>query len=633
MQLGLGIKMGLAFLLTVVISIGPLLIVQQQEVSSILHTEAINTANALVDKSAQEINYEIDKAMNVARTLKSAVEGQKETTSSEGPSRRSAIDILVKVLFQDSSFLAAWTGWMPDAFDGKDAEFAMAEGRAPADFGPNSDIAKYHDATGRFVPYLYRSGKGFVGEPLQGYEDTGIVGEYFLGPIATGQETVVEPYTFHFTDGSTVFMTSLCTPIKDRSGKTVGMTAIDVSLEGLSEKVRSIKPLEAGTVALVSNRGNIIAHPDQELVTKPILETHFGQGMPKEIVDAIEEGKRFSEVVKNLPAYQEDSYLVAVPIVIGQSTTPWSIVATVPMSAVTQTASRISRLGLIMGAVAVVLGLFVAVLSIKFLVGGLIRRIRVVIDSLNREASAMRQNADSIAATSHELAEGAHTQEAGVRQTSDALGEMASSTAQNVNTAKNTREITERTVSLIVDGAAEVAEMGKAMHAIDKSSGRTSEIIKTIEGIAFQTNLLALNAAVEAARAGEAGKGFAVVADEVRSLAARSAGAARDTSALITDTVENVRSGTAIADRLEESFKLIENEAKGMSGMVESIASASNQQAASVDQVNSAVAQMEKVIQRNNRNSQELAVSSKDMNDQVKNMNDTIEALSAILKG
>lgn len=256
-----------------------------------------------------------------------------------------------------------------------------------------------------------------------------------------------------------------------------------------------------------------------------------------------------------------------------------------------------------------------------------------IITNLNEAGEQVAAASGQISSASQSLAEGATEQAASLEESSSALEEMASMTRQNADNAVNANQMMTQTQSQVSKGAEAVRNMSKAMGEINNSSEQISRIIKTIEEIAFQTNLLALNAAVEAARAGDAGKGFAVVADEVRNLAQRSAQAARDTADLIESTVARVKNGTEIAQELQKSFVEVESAANGVAGLINEISAASNEQAQGVDQVNTAVAQMDKVTQTNAANAEESASAAEELNAQAEQLRSLVNELVKLVRG
>ncbi|MDR0868227.1 MAG: methyl-accepting chemotaxis protein, partial [Planctomycetota bacterium] len=276
-----------------------------------------------------------------------------------------------------------------------------------------------------------------------------------------------------------------------------------------------------------------------------------------------------------------------------------------------------------------VLGAVIAIVIIRQLTASLNKIIAGLGDSSMQVDSASNQ----ISSASQSLAEGASEQASSLEETSASIEETTSMTKQNAENANKTNATNLQTNKLITSGAKDVADMTKAMGEINDSAEKISKIIKTIEDIAFQTNLLALNAAVEAARAGEAGKGFAVVSEEVRNLAGRSAQAARDTTELIEGTVTRVKHGTEIANLLEKSFKQIEEGSQSVSGLIAQITEATNEQATGMEQINSAVSQMDQVTQQNAASAEETASASEELSAQAATLNDMVRELVRLVTG
>ncbi|MBN2126524.1 MAG: hypothetical protein JW821_19640 [Deltaproteobacteria bacterium] len=257
-----------------------------------------------------------------------------------------------------------------------------------------------------------------------------------------------------------------------------------------------------------------------------------------------------------------------------------------------------------------------------------------------RIASELRQGTEQVVSASEQvstmsrqLAEGAAEQAASIEETSSSLEELSSMTHQNAQNAEDAKGMMVQTKQVVDKVNEHMENMAEAINEISKSSEETGKIIKTIDEIAFQTNLLALNAAVEAARAGEAGSGFAVVADEVRNLAIRAAEAARNTAALIENTIRSVQNGSELTQSTQEAFKENVEIASKVGHLVSEIAAASSEQAQGIERVNAAIAQMEKVTQLNAANAEESSSASEEMNAQAEQMEGVVDELVNLVGG
>ena len=243
-----------------------------------------------------------------------------------------------------------------------------------------------------------------------------------------------------------------------------------------------------------------------------------------------------------------------------------------------------------------------------------------IITSIRDAASSVSTGADEIAQGNTDLSQRTEEQASSLEETASSMEEMTSTVRQSAENAGKANSLSREAAEQALQGGAVVKEAVTAMAEINDSSKKISDIIGVIDEIAFQTNLLALNAAVEAARAGEQGRGFAVVAGEVRSLAQRSAGAAKEIKDLIRDSGEKVDAGTDLVNKSGETLKDIVDSVQKVSSMIADITDASEEQASGIDQVNKAVSQMDEMTQQNAALVEEATSAGEAMSEQARGM-------------
>jgi methyl-accepting chemotaxis protein len=231
-------------------------------------------------------------------------------------------------------------------------------------------------------------------------------------------------------------------------------------------------------------------------------------------------------------------------------------------------------------------------------------------------ADQVNSGAKHISDSSMALSQGATEQASTIEELTASIEEVSAQTRVNADNAFKANDMAEQVKENAVAGNTHMQEMLEAMDEINESSNNIHKIIKVIEDIAFQTNILALNAAVEAARAGQHGKGFAVVAEEVRSLAGQSANAAKETTALIEDSIKKTQGGTKIARDTAVALEKIVEGVQAVSNLVSNISDASNEQAAAITQINEGIMQVSHVVQANSATSEESAAASEELSSQ-----------------
>jgi methyl-accepting chemotaxis protein len=266
-------------------------------------------------------------------------------------------------------------------------------------------------------------------------------------------------------------------------------------------------------------------------------------------------------------------------------------------------------------------------------VNGLLDTMNGVLSTLSESCGTLSVAAREIAMGNTDLSQRTEEQASSLEETSASLEELTTTVKQNADNAQQANKLAGSASEIATRGGKVVSEVVTTMDGIAQSSRKISDIIGVIDEIAFQTNILALNAAVEAARAGEQGRGFAVVAAEVRSLAQRSANAAKEIKALISDSVEKVGNGSKLVASAGQTMDEIVNSVRRVTDIMAEISAASQEQSGGLDQVNTAVAQMDKITQQNAALVEEAAAAAKSMESQAETLTQLVATFSLLNDG
>ncbi len=587
----------------------------QQRTSALLYSQE------LASRQASDIRNQIEEAMTAATVLAASLAELRATGQTE---REMANAMLRGVLAGNPQFLGVWSGWEPNAFDGRDEEFAGQPG---------------HDDTGRFVPYWNRGGGQLVVEPLVDYDKPG-EGDYYLLAKQTGKPVLLEPYMYEVA-GVPMLITTVTAPILVQ-GQFMGVAGVDIALADLQRVIGNIRVLDIGQVSLISSDGVFVAHHDATQVGKP-METG---GPYDEARRAIKAGLPFQMQTQD-PSIGAVTQ-VYVPVRVGTTDTPWSFRANLPESKIMEPVRRLQWTALALALFSVVGVSAVLAFAVDRLVlrpiGGepddaarlaecvangdlshritlragdttsLMARLAHMQRSLSRVVEQVRQGAHGVALASTEISQGnqdlsgrTENQASALQETAASMEQLSSAVQQNSDTASQANQLAKEASGIAAKGGEVVQQVVHTMRDIQSSSSQIAQIISVIDGIAFQTNILALNAAVEAARAGEQGRGFAVVAGEVRTLAQRSAEAAKDIKRLIDASVQRVSMGTELVDKAGSSMESVVESIRRVTDLMGEISSASREQNDGVQQISQAISQMDQVTQQNAALVEEMA--------------------------
>ncbi|MFV3409080.1 methyl-accepting chemotaxis protein [Bdellovibrio bacteriovorus] len=558
-----------------------------------------------VTKSAEAFANAFKADLDASLMVAQQVEAYLGTMRKQHSKQRAEVNAVLKTMLEQApSVFGLWATFEPNAFDGQDAHYLGQPG---------------YEKIGGFGPYWNRSGEN---GSLTWENDINYNGEFYLAPKNAGHRILTEPY-YDEVNGQNLLMSSAAAPLYEGE-KLMGVVGVDLLLSQLDKQISAVKPYETSVGFLISDRFNYVTNPEPSLVGKavtlPFAEAEFKQ--------ALREGRLLLKSGRDSQSGEEILNLL-VPVSIPYSKTFWGVLISTPVKTVLASAYSLLWSQLIVFLICLlVMGVAVFMISRR-----ISRRFTALTASLDQAENVVTAAIDQLSRAGQNLAQSATESAASIEETVASLEELTSMVKMNADNAKEAARLSSDSNQSAERGNTEMSALVGAMDEITDSSKKIAEINGVIDDLAFQTNLLALNASVEAARAGEHGKGFAVVADAVRTLAQKSATAAKDINSLINDSIEKVQRGSSKAESSNTNLKEIVDSVRKVSHLNGEISSASDEQSTGIQQISKAMNSLDQAIQTNAASAEEISATVQEILNQAHVMKTVVTEMNTVVHG
>ena len=543
--------------------------------------------------------------------------------------------------------------------EGTGALFLVFEPNILGNDADYKEDSNYSEADGMFSIYSYRNNdiindRGMTSEELKS--------DYYTAPISTGKTHITSIYDFE-VGGKMVKMNTWSIPLKI-NGKVIGVAGVDIFINSLASIMDNIKPFENTLTSLFDHNGALLYNIENESYVGDNIYDVYDYYKDYNLLDKIKAGEtlifeEYSATLKTMSTY----IFVPIELATGQN---WGMKILVPNYIILKDSHNIRNMMIIFSLVILIIVFIITPLIIKLKVidiikllaqdltklskgdiswsvpdgftelkdewGDIARAINSILDNLNKVMNTVKESSEQVESAANEVLSGntdlsnrTEMQASSLEETASTMNEMASNIRLAASDISNSTAMVVEAKEYVNKAGDIIKESVNKMDAVYEASSKIMDITKLIESIAFQTNILALNASVEAARAGDQGRGFAVVASEVRNLAQNTQESVKNITSLIVDSNDKINLAAASVNESQEMFNDISDRMDNVSDLMQKVNIASQEQERGIGQVNVAINEMDSSVQQNAALVEEASSSSQLLLKEAQNLNKLID--------